>query len=74
MRPDLRDRTRGVRRPAFVNGFVHGRTFSRDDLARIHEQRDADMVFVTASQLAALYRKAANVRPREAELEKRVPK
>ncbi len=74
MRPDLRDRTRGVRRPAFVNGFVRGRTFSRDDLARIHERRDADMVFVTPSQLAALYRKAAGDPPRGTGLEKRAAK
>ena len=48
----------GANRPAFVNGFVHCWTFTMDDLARIHEQRDADMVFVTPSQLAALFRQA----------------
>ena len=46
----------GEQRPAFVNGFVHCWTFSMDDLAKIHETRDADMVFVTPSQLAQLYR------------------
>ncbi len=49
----------GTQRPAFVNGFVHCWTFTMDDLARIHAGRDADMVFVTPSQLAALYRQAA---------------
>ncbi len=48
----------GTRRPAFVNGFVHCWTFNMDDLARIHEQRDPDMVFVTPAQLAELYRQA----------------
>jgi hypothetical protein len=46
----------GKQRPAFVNGFVHCWTFTMDDLARIVAQRDADMVFVTPSQLAALDR------------------
>jgi hypothetical protein len=49
----------GARRPAFVNGFVHCWTFTMDDLARIHAQRDPDMVFVTPSQLARLYREAS---------------
>jgi hypothetical protein len=48
----------GAQRPAFVNGFVHCWTFGMDDLARIYEQRDADMVFVTPSQLAQHYREA----------------
>jgi hypothetical protein len=48
----------GSKRPAFVNGFVHCWTFGPDELALIYEQRDADMVFVTPSQLAALYRQA----------------
>jgi hypothetical protein len=48
----------GTQRPAFVNGFVHCWTFSMDDLARIYEQRDPDMVFVTPAQLAQLYRQA----------------
>ena len=45
----------GTVRPAFVNGFVHCWTFGMDELVKIHEQRDADMVFVTPTQLAALY-------------------
>jgi hypothetical protein len=48
----------GDQRPAFVNGFVHCWTFSMDDLAKIHAERDADMVFVTPSQLASLSRQA----------------
>jgi len=48
----------GTRRPAFVNGFVHCWTFTMDDLARIYDERDADMVFVTPAQLASLYREA----------------
>ena len=54
----------GARRPAFVNGFVHCWTFKMEDLARIHEQRDADMVFVTPAQLAALYRQEKQERGR----------
>lgn len=49
----------GDRRPAFVNGFVHCWTFSMDDLVRIHAAGDPDVVFVTPSQLAAVYRAAA---------------
>ena len=48
----------GTQRPAFANGFVHCWTFTMDDLARIYAARDADMVFVTPSQLAQLYREA----------------
>lgn len=48
----------GKQRPAFVNGFVHCWTFGMDDLARIHEQRDADMIFVTPSQFSELYRQS----------------
>lgn len=54
---EVRDQV-GEQRPAFVNGFVHCWTFSMDDLERIHATRDADMVFVTPSQLAELYRAA----------------
>ncbi len=43
-------------RPAFVNGFTHCWTFRMDDIVRIYEERDPDMVFVSPSQLAALYR------------------
>jgi hypothetical protein len=39
-----------------VNGFVHCWTFDMDAIAKIHADRDPDMVFVTPSQLAALYR------------------
>ncbi|MGC8666824.1 MAG: GxGYxYP domain-containing protein [Chthonomonadales bacterium] len=48
----------GAKRPAFVNGFVHCWTFNMDDLAAIYRQRDPDMVFVTPTQLARLYREA----------------
>lgn len=45
-------------RPAFVNGFLHCWTFDMDAIAKIHAERDSDMVFVTPSQLAALYRES----------------
>jgi hypothetical protein len=49
----------GATRPAFVNGFLHCWTFdSMDAIAAIYDQRDADMVFVTPAQLAALYGQA----------------
>jgi len=48
----------GQTRPAFVNGFVHIWTFSMDTLADAYTARDADMVFVTPKQLAALYKEA----------------
>ncbi len=48
----------GEQRSAFVNGFVHCWTFGPEDLARINKKRDRDMVFVTPTQLAALYREA----------------
>jgi hypothetical protein len=54
---DVREQV-GSHRPAFVNGFVHCWTFGPEDLARIYEQRDPDMIFVTPTQLAALYREA----------------
>ena len=53
----------GDQRPAFVNGFVHCWTFSMDDLAKIHESRDGDMVFVTPTQLAGLYRASQTATP-----------
>jgi len=56
---EVREQTKSSR-PAFVNGFVHCWTFSADDLARIYEQRDPNMVFVTPAQLAALYRQATD--------------
>ena len=48
----------GTQRPAFVNGFIHCWTFKPDDIARIVERADKDLVFVTPAQLAALYREA----------------
>jgi hypothetical protein len=48
----------GNHRPAFVNGFVHCWTFDMDTLAKIYQERDPDMVFVTPAQLADLYRQA----------------
>ena len=48
----------GNHRPAFVNGFANCWCFGPDDLARIYEQRDTNMVFVTPAQLATLYRQA----------------
>jgi hypothetical protein len=48
----------GTQRPAFVNGFVHCWTFDIDALAHVWEQRDPDMIFVTPSQLAELYKQA----------------
>lgn len=56
-------RQTGAARPAFVNGFVHCWTFrNMDDIARIYDGRDKDMIFVTPGQLAALYRKAKDLR------------
>ncbi len=48
----------GTHRPAFVNGFVHCWTFDPGELERIYNKRDQDMVFVTPTQLATLYREA----------------
>jgi hypothetical protein len=48
----------GSQRPAFVNGFVHSWTFGMDDLASIHDNAGQEIVFVTPSQLARLYRQA----------------
>lgn len=56
---EVRDQI-GTQRPAFVNGFVHAWTWnSTSDIAKIYAARDKDMVFVTPTQLAALYREAA---------------
>ena len=52
---EVREQVGNVR-PAFVNGFVHCWTFDMDALARIYDQRDPDMVFVTPAQLAQLYK------------------
>ncbi|NQT53262.1 hypothetical protein HQ576_14475 [bacterium] len=54
---DIRDHV-GTQRPAFVNAFLHNWTFDMDSLARAVKGKDADMVFVTPSQLAALYEQA----------------
>lgn len=48
----------GDERPAFVNGFLHCWTFDMDAIVKIHADRDPDMVFVTPTQLAALYRES----------------
>jgi len=48
----------GAQRPAFVHGWVNCWVYGPDDLARIYEQRDSDMVFVTPAQLASLYKEA----------------
>ncbi|MHC4251794.1 MAG: hypothetical protein ACYS9X_21960 [Planctomycetota bacterium] len=49
----------GDARPAFVNGFVHCWTWKNLGLVgEIYDKRDADMVFVTPSQLAELYKQA----------------
>lgn len=48
----------GSIRPAFVNGFINCWDFSPKDIANIYDQRDRDMVFVTPTQLATLYREA----------------
>ncbi len=52
---EIRDQV-GGHRPAFVNGFVHCWTFNMDDLVKVYDKRDSDMVFVTPAQLAKLYR------------------
>ena len=48
----------GDRRPAFVNCFLHNWTFDMASLQALYDARDADMVFVTPAQLAALYLQA----------------
>jgi hypothetical protein len=48
----------GTQRPAFVNGFVHCWTFQPADVERIVSEAGPDFVFVTPSQLAALYKQA----------------
>jgi len=54
---EVRDQV-GPQRPAFVNGFVHCWTFDMDAIVKIYDQRDTDMVFVTPTQLATLYKEA----------------
>lgn len=47
----------GDTRPAFINGFVHCWTYdSMEELHTIYDQRHADAVFVSPSQLSDLYR------------------
>jgi hypothetical protein len=55
---EIRDEV-GDQRPAFVNGFVHCWTFTMDDLVRINRDAGQEIVFVTPSQLAGLYRQTA---------------
>lgn len=55
---EIREQVGSVR-PAFVNAFVHCWTFNDFQiLSDIYDARDKDMVFVTPSQLAELYRNA----------------
>jgi hypothetical protein len=59
--PEIRKHV-GKKRPAFVNGFLHCWTFNDlDKIHTIHENRDADMIFVTPTQLAELYRQAEKI-------------
>jgi hypothetical protein len=55
--PEVREQV-GSSRPAFANGFVNCWDFSPEDIAHIYEQKDLNMVFVTPTQLATLYRQA----------------
>jgi hypothetical protein len=48
----------GSQRPAFVNSCLNCWTFHPADVVHIYEQRDANMVFVTPTQLATLFRQA----------------
>ena len=48
----------GAKRPAFVNGFVHCWTFHENDVEKIVENAGPDVVFVTPTQLATLYKQA----------------
>jgi hypothetical protein len=48
----------GTKRPAFVNGFVHCWTFHAKDVDAIVKNAGPDVVFVTPTQLATLYREA----------------
>ena len=51
----------GTQRPAFVNGFVHCWTFRPEDVERIVREAGPDMVFVTPTQLAVLYKQANKI-------------
>ena len=48
----------GAQRPAFVNGFVHCWTFHPKELDEIVKNAGSDIVFVTPTQLATLYKEA----------------
>jgi hypothetical protein len=48
----------GTTRPAFLNGFVHCWTFDAKEVEKIVRDAGSDIVFVTPTQLAALYREA----------------
>jgi hypothetical protein len=48
----------GNQRLAFMKGFVHSWTFAMDDLVGIPYGASQEIVFVTPSQLARLYRQA----------------
>jgi hypothetical protein len=48
----------GATRPAFINGFVHCWTFQPKELDEIVKNAGSDVVFVTPTQLATLYREA----------------
>ena len=48
----------GATRPAFVNGFVHCWTFHEKEVEKIVENAGPDIVFVTPTQLATLYKQA----------------
>jgi hypothetical protein len=61
----------GTNRPAFVNGFVHCWTFHEKDVQRIVENAGPDIVFVTPTQLAALYKQARRKGDQEAEIKRK---
>jgi hypothetical protein len=48
----------GATRPAFLNGFVHCWTFDPKEVEKIVRDAGSEIVFVTPTQLAALYREA----------------
>jgi hypothetical protein len=48
----------GAKRPAFVNGFVHCWTFPMKGVEEIVRNAGPDVVFVTPTQLATLYKQA----------------
>lgn len=53
------DKGLGATRPAFVSAYVNCWTYHELDLiAGVYDARDKDMIFVTPTQLATLYRQA----------------